>query len=252
MALAQDDTEPAKIMILGTYHFANPGLDVAQFETADILTDSKQQEVRQVVKSLAKFKPTKIAVERRRTKQEQIDSLYLAYLNRNHELGRGEDEQLGFRIAAQFEHSTIYAIDHPGKFPMNNVLEYAKQHNPDFIEYFQQFIAKVETQMDSVQKVATVGEILRRENDPERIAWGHGFYMKTVGVGAGDSYVGADLLSAWYERNIRIFANLKTITKPGDRIIVIFGAGHAATLRDFIEADPDMKLVDTLDYITTD
>lgn len=68
-------------------------------------------------------------------------------------------------------------------------------------------------------------------------------------VGAGDTYVGAKLVSKWYERNIKIFANLQRLAKTGDRILVIFGAGHAPTLRELIRYDPELRLVDARRYL---
>ncbi|CAN5736884.1 hypothetical protein BH23GEM8_BH23GEM8_22270 [soil metagenome] len=68
-------------------------------------------------------------------------------------------------------------------------------------------------------------------------------------MGAGDGYVGADLVSRWYERNIRIFANLKQITVPGDRILILVGSGHAPILRELISQDPTLVLVDPLEFL---
>jgi hypothetical protein len=243
------ESKPAELIILGTFHFANPGLDVAQFEAINILSETKQKEVLEVVASLAAFNPTKIAIERGESKGQGIDSLYAAYRGGNYELGSGEDEQLGFRLASEFDHNSLYFIDEPGDFPIDKVLDYANQHDTLFLEYFHQFISKVEEQMDSIQKVASVGEMLKFENDPDRISWGHSFYLTIAGVGAKENKVGASLLSAWYDRNIRIFANLKAMAEPGDRIIVIIGAGHAAILRALVEADAKLKLVDPLDYL---
>lgn len=61
--------------------------------------------------------------------------------------------------------------------------------------------------------------------------------------------MGAALLSACYERNIRIFANPQRISRPGDRIVVIFGSGHAAILRVLVRSAPGMVLVGTNDLL---
>jgi Family of unknown function (DUF5694) len=44
---------------------------------------------------------------------------------------------------------------------------------------------------------------------------------------------GADLNAAWYHRNAKIFAKLTQIARPGDRVLVVFGSGHAFWLRHF-------------------
>jgi hypothetical protein len=64
-------------------------------------------------------------------------------------------------------------------------------------------------------------------------------------------YGGADWeASRWYDRNLRIFRNLMRITdRPGERIFVLFGAGHHALLRDYIEYAPQHRYVSALEYL---
>ena len=104
-------------------------------------------------------------------------------------------------------------------------------------------------EQNRLQRESTLGEILYLENSQECIAAGHHLYLDFARVGAGDTYVGADLVSAWYGRNIRIFANLQRLAEPGDRILVIYGAGHAAILRELIGGAANMRLVEAHDYL---
>jgi hypothetical protein len=107
----------------------------------------------------------------------------------------------------------------------------------------------VAAEHDSLQRQATVREILRFENAPARLAWSHGLYLDMARIGSADSLVGAALLAAWYERNVRIFVNLLRLAEPGDRILVFFGAGHAPTLRELVKAAPGFRLVEALDFL---
>jgi hypothetical protein len=61
-----------------------------------------------------------------------------------------------------------------------------------------------------------------------------------------DNERGVDILSSWwYNRNLRIFRKLQLITEsPNDRILLIFGNGHAAVLRQFLEASPEYEFVE--------
>jgi hypothetical protein len=68
-------------------------------------------------------------------------------------------------------------------------------------------------------------------------------------VGAGDSYIGARAVAQWYDRNLRIFANLATIAHPGDRIVLIIGQGHTPILRELVRSHPGMRLVEPLEYL---
>jgi len=243
------DAERAEVLVLGTYHFANPGLDVVQVEVADVLSAARQEEINTVVEALARFRPTKIAVESIPPSAPGLDSLYLAYRSGRHELSRNEIQQLGFRLASRFEHARLYPIDHRGEFPFGAVMEYAEVHDADFVTFFNEEIAQMTAEMNRQQGEYRIGRILRRMNEPGELEADHGMYMRFARVGAGDTYVGADLLSKWYERNIHIFANLQRITEPGDRILVIIGGGHAPILRELIGYDPEMVLVDVLEYL---
>ena len=244
-----DAREPSEVMVLGVYHFSNPGLDVVKSEVADVLSTEKQAEILEVIEELARFRPTLIAVEQRPASSGRLDSLFQAYVEDRHALSRDETEQLGFRLAARSGLSGVHPIDHPGDFPFGELMSYAQDHDPAFVDFVESERARMEEDNDRRQRELTVGQILRLDNEPETLALNHALYLKFARVGAGDTYVGAHLLSKWYERNIHIFTNIQRLAGPGDRVLVIIGAGHAPILRELISADPSMRLVDTLEYL---
>ena len=46
-------------------------------------------------------------------------------------------------------------------------------------------------------------------------------------MGAEGAYPGPDHVTAWYNRNLRIFANLQRLAAaPDERILLVIGAGH--------------------------
>ena len=247
--LFAQSSEKAHIMVLGTAHFGNPGQDVINITFPDVFQPKYQRQVGQVLDSLAQFHPTKVALEARPAYEPELDSMYQAYLQGTHELSRNERQQLGFRLGKRFEHPEVYAIDHDGEFPFRDVLKYARKHQPEFIKYFKNVREKVKTSQDSLYSNATIREILRSKNSPENLSTQRNYYAQTAPVGADSTWVGADLVSKWHRRNIKIFGHLARITEPGDRIIVIFGAGHAPLLRYFVESSKDMKLVEPNDYL---
>ena len=53
----------ADILVLGTYHMANPGRDVHNMVADDVLSTKRQQELTQLVEALKRYGPTKIAIE---------------------------------------------------------------------------------------------------------------------------------------------------------------------------------------------
>lgn len=247
---AQAPAPPAaRVLILGSYHFANPGRDVVKTEVADVLAPAKQAEIGRVVEALTRFRPTRIVVERTPAKAAELDSLYRAYRAGRHTLSRDEIQQLGFRIAAGLGHERLYPADHPGEFPFAALMAYAQRHDTAFVRFVGEELARIGAEANRLQSELTIGGILRAMNDPADLARSHGLYLRFAPIGAGDGFVGADLVAKWFDRNIRIFANLRRSTEPGDRVLVIFGAGHAPILRELVAADPGLALVDPLEFL---
>ncbi|MEL6254467.1 MAG: DUF5694 domain-containing protein [Bacteroidota bacterium] len=242
-----------KVLILGSYHMNNPGMDVHNIEADDVLAQKRQEEIKELVNILAKFRPTKIAIERRwQTKSDTLArQRYAEYLKGEHELSRSESQQIGFRLAKQMGHAKIYPIDAPGNFPFNEMVQYANENGQGKLvaetnAWMQEFIKEEQIFMQN----HTIAEILARHNDPERLKAGHGMYISMLQIGKGKDYPGAKLVAEWYERNLKIHANLtRIVDQEEERILVIFGSGHAPILREMINYDPEFELVEYSTYV---
>lgn len=250
----RQDTDKAQVMILGSFHMNNPGADVYNLEADDVLAPKRQAEIKAVVAALAKFKPTKIAIERNYGgKTDSIEQgYYQQYVAGNRPLNRNEDEQIGFRLAKRLGHSSIYCVDNLGiGFPYDEMIDFATKNDQlSALERGQQMMQKLMTEQAEHLKTKTVGQFLKNMNQPAYLKNLHGLYMDFCKVGKGQDYSGADLVADWYHRNIRIFSNINKITtSKEDRILVIFGAGHAPILRELIEYAEDYELVEAIDYL---
>jgi len=124
LVLAQEPKR-AEVLVLGTYHMANPGHDIFNMQADDVLAPKRQQEIAELTEVLKKFKPTKIAVEADYG-TDAVPKRYAEYLAGKHELTRNEIEQIGFRLAKVLGHTTIYPVDADGDFPIQRVIDYAK------------------------------------------------------------------------------------------------------------------------------
>lgn len=251
-----NNTKQTQVLVLGTYHFGKGGKHAVNMKIADVMTDKKQQEIKEVVDKLAAFNPNKIAVEQHAASFEELNSLYSDHCLKKNNINsdiiahRHEIIQLGFRLAAQLNHSKIYPIDFPVSLPFELAMEYAEKNLPELYQKFNQEIMDITKEADELQKNETVGDILKYYNNPERISNEHSnLYLYPTQIGAGENYYGADILTEWYKRNTRIFANLQSISEPGDRILVIYGAGHCKILRDFISSYNHMELIEAMDYL---
>jgi hypothetical protein len=239
---AQSDERP-EILVLGTYHMANPGHDIYNMKADDVLSAKRQQEVTQLIEVLKKFHPTKIAIEAG-VGSKRVDQEYSDYLAGKYTLSRNETNQIGYRLAKELGHPAVYAVDEDGDFPYGRLLNYVKAngHKEQFDAMEASTGARVKEQNDFMLS-HTILETLQFMNSDTSVAKDVAWYYACVRFGDPNDYAGPDLLAAWYQRNIRIYHNLVAlIDSPKERILVIYGAGHLGWLQQDIASDPSVKL----------
>jgi hypothetical protein len=241
--LAQDPISKPEILILGTYHMANPGRDIFNMQADDVLAPKRQQEIAQLMDVLKKFRPTKIAIESsvdsdRRPKQ------YADYLAGKYTLTANEIEQIGFRLAKELGHKQIYPVDVDGDFPMQRVINYAKANGKgDQLEAMMSGWGTMVKEQNEFLKTHTVVEMLEFMNTDRRVANDVATYFAIIPYGDPGDSAGADLLASWYQRNIRIYQNIRKLAgSPNERILVIYGAGHLGWLQQDVANDASVKL----------
>lgn len=242
---------PVKLLILGTFHFMDAGLDSYRPKyDVDVLSPERQEEVVELLGLLGRFEPTKIAVERDSIAQARVDSLYRAFLDGAFELPANEVYQLGFRLARKLGHARVYGVDAERRFyePWVDPDEYAMEHGQTGImePELQALYRKKAEFEDELKTRQTLREHLLRINTPERILRSGGQYLiGNFEVGEEDEYPGVDSKTAWYNRNLKIFANLQRISDlTGDRVLLIIGSGHVPILRHAAQASPQFELVE--------
>jgi len=240
---AKADAPRAEVLVLGVYHMANPGRDVFNVQADDILSPKRQEEIAELVAVLARFHPTKIAVEAD-FGRDAVPKRYAEYVAGRHELSRNEIEQVGFRLAKELGHATVYPVDADGDFPWPRVVNFAKAtgQSAALDALMEEIGAWVKAQGEFL-KTHTVLETLRFMNSDARMAQDVGFYYREARFGEPGDYAGPDLLAEWYRRNVRIYNNVtKVIATPEERVLVIFGAGHLGWLRQAFAADATLRL----------
>jgi hypothetical protein len=255
-----DGTERrAAIMYLGVFHFDYPNLDVQKpVGVIDVLEPQRQRELDEIVALIAEFRPTKVAVEFTPGRQPRLDSLYAEYRAGRWTPSRNEVYQLGFRLAERLGLPGVVAIDTERH---DFFVDLARQQlEPRAQELFatdvewRERLSGQRAREDSValERGESLREKLLRGNSPERLRRDHMAY--SVGFfkfdGEDGGYLGADFISGWYNRNLRIFRNLQRITSsPEERILFIVGSGHLPILRFVTEHSPEYELVDATTYL---
>lgn len=241
------------VMILGTYHMSNPGKDLHNLKADDVLVDKRQRELDAVATGLAHFKPTKIAVEAGVENGAPAKlAKYRDYLDDKLAESRNEVVQVGFRLARRMKLADVWGIDVDGDFPFEAVQKFAENGRPALAKKLGELGADVERMLkglDETLQTGTVSQGLRYMNDPKRIAEGNAFYSTMLLYGDGNEQPGAALLTAWQGRNNAICARLMQLAQPEDRIVVLYGSGHAFLLRRCVQDMPGFKLIEPNDYL---
>jgi hypothetical protein len=238
-----DGSPLAEVLVVGTYHMGNPGRDIVNMKADDVLAPKRQQEIREVVEVLARFRPTKVAVEAD-PGGPRIQA-YEDYLAGTYELKRDERDQIAFRLAKELSHPRIYGIDVEGEFPYAAVQDFAKAHGRgEEIEGLMGRVRSMVQEQNDFLGTHTVLEMLLRINSGDAVRRNLAAYAMYAHFGAADEYdyPGAELLAQWYRRNMRIHSNLVEIAQPGDRLLVVYGSGHLGLLQQAVQADPTLKL----------
>lgn len=247
--VAAQEQNKARVMILGVYHFHNPNADMIKTDYPDHLSEKKQREIAEVLDLLAEFKPTKILVEAA-PESVSVQNDYQKFLKGEYKLTANEIDQLGFRLAKRLGHKQIYLADNRMGMDFNSVMAAAQEtKNTQFLEAFQKAMAEI-GQMEKRHAQISVRETLSELNEPELQNRTRDYYLQLTRVRTKDKFVGADVLAGWYQRNFRILTNiLQVVESPQDRVLVIFGQGHAPYLREGIKSDPNLQLVEPNDFL---
>jgi hypothetical protein len=237
-------TAGAQVLVVGSYHMSNPGLDAISVRADDVLAPKRQAEIERLAERLAQFRPTKVAVEIPFGRDSTSNSLYRRYLQGTHALDRTEMQQIGFRVARRAGLTRIYGIDYPLDVNVAGVMVWALTHGqPDLAMSAQSLTTRLLAEADSMMKNAPAGDIIAALNSP-RADSAHGIYMAALRVGADTSYPGATMTARWYERNLKIASNvLRLIESPNDRVLVLIGAAHGPILREVFSRVPGVTLI---------
>jgi hypothetical protein len=245
------------IVILGSYHMGNPGQDKYNLEADDVLSEKRQKEVADAVEKLAAFRPTKVLIESPHWTTHWSER-YAQWREGKYTMGRNEIEQLGFRLAAKMNHTRLWPVD----FPMwMNGITPAERHTPKTKPAETAATAPkpaaplppaIQERQDRMRTMR-VADYLAWLNAPEQYRQNHQWdVIENLRPGDGPAlYENTDYATNWYKRNLRIFTNIMEVTEPGDRLLLIIGAGHLKILRDLAGEHPAYCLEDARRYLAS-
>jgi hypothetical protein len=241
-------------MLLGTYHFANPGLDAVKQQVDDVLAPHRQAQLDDLALRLSKWQPDAIAVEWPWSFADSTQARYERYRAGTLTPSRNEAVQIGFRLAVRLGHPAVYPIDY--QMPIgNDSISVLAERRPDLRRARDSILAVLQETADSNShrmRHMTIVEQLHAANTEQALHGGNslGMFGSFLPAGDGENYGGPQLLAKWYERNIRMAHHLTRIQRPNTRrILVIVGSGHVPPLRNILDEAPQFCPVSPLPYL---
>lgn len=242
----------ARVMVVGVAHLvARHDVHNGVFQDSP-LSPTRQVQIADIVRRLARFHPTKVLIEFPMGDTVVI-ARYGRYLAGRFTLPADEPYQFGFRLAAAAGDSTIYPIDTWGlsiyddNSPTGKRIDaYLAAHLADAsTPAFKALL----TREDALERTGTYLELLRYLNTDAAIRANASSYSVTDAMGRSADEAGTVWVAQWYTRNCYIFANIASVVRPGDRVVILMGQGHEYLLREFVRLDPHFVDVDPLQYL---
>lgn len=241
----------AQVLVVGTFHFEYPGLDThktADDKKVDVLKEPKKSELEELVAYIKKFKPNKIVIEARPTwnTMEKFEQ----YKNGGFAQKRDERFTIGMRIAKDLRLDTLYGLDaHSLISDLNEKDSVLANNLTDKIDWdiedpYWDMATKWLDHEDELKLELSLLDYFKHLNSEEAHLANYGLYM-TGNMGKAEGQAADHLSMWWYNRNLRIFSKIVNMTEgPDDRILVIFGNGHASIFRNLFEASPQYDYVE--------
>jgi len=253
---SKDDSNPKEVLLIGTFHYNNPGKDVAKTKSFDVLSDQSQSELAKISKKIKEYNPTKVFVEWPYDEQVELDSLYQLYKNDNYFTNenlsgfylKNEIFQLAFRTANEIGLERVYGIDYSTSFPFGEVMAAIEKANQEDLKVkINDGIARFTDDFDNkIESQISLTELTYHLNTQEMRYFSNDFHNNLMLL-AGDTndFSGATLTSEWFKRNLFMWSLIqKQTTQEDERILVLAGASHAAMFDLFISANNDWKVIE--------
>lgn len=247
-ACGSDDTQ---LLVLGTYHMAPSGQDQFNAEVDDVRSPRRQQELAAVQERLARYAPTRIAIEGAFVGSPWPER-YRSYLKDEYTLGANEIEQIGFRLARTLGHAEVYPIDFAmwmdGRVPAEVGKPRPKPApSPAAAAPAPAYELPAHVrEMQTLIQSGTVLDVLRFVNTDRYLREDQAGYVAGLRPDPDSDalYGTTEPITNWYKRNLRMFTNIYRIAEPRERILLLVGSGHGAILRRLAIDAPDICLVD--------
>ena len=236
-----------QILLIGTFHFANPGNDIAKINTLNVMSEKSQKELETMSDKIKKFGPDKIFVEWKFSEQAELDKFYNKNTDSLLKKDPNEITQLALRTAKKLKHKKIYGIDYHTRFPYDSLMmSIEKANQKDLMKRNTESIKEFEKDDNEQISKNSLTNLMLHKNKKETLDKNIQWYLEVANrAGNPNDFTGASLVSNWYKRNLYMYSIIQKLTESTDnKIMVLVGGGHAAIIRDFLSHDPEFEIVE--------
>lgn len=243
-----DSLHESKVMVLGTHHFSEK-----------VLKTEHQESIHKLIELLMTFRPTKIVLELEPKISEHLNADYRKFLLDTSIINKKYNEvyQLGFRLAKEMGHDSLYLFDDQTEFigsltgfTFDKFTAFAKQNDEGFYNRFEKdIISNYDENQKTFQSGSLLNEVLLRNSPKAQKINAQRMHSYEVRVGIQKNWMGPDWLGRWYQRNVRMMANILKLNKPKDRMLIIVGDNHKWVLDNLFKNTPDFSLVSSWDFL---
>lgn len=213
--------------------------------------NSQQEEILQLVKSLEAFKPNKMTVEWEKDNANKLNDEYRQYFEGNLELGSHEIYQISFRLAKNLKHNKLYPFNWEGRVTEQDLAQLfstTEKNDPKLAEKLAEFNNSLVDLESSPDK--SMIDVFQQLNDPEFVRELRQIYLSFSTIVLNEEPIGVNFLTKWFEREMRIFSNvLSMTTAESDRIVLLAGSDHIWMLRQLFEGSGRYNLEEFNSYV---
>ena len=156
-------------------------------------------------------------------------------------------------MARLLGHPHIYPVDEPSIQLNFDPGELAAEFAP-LLQQLTETGNTIVSQINTWVQEKSIGAALSHLNSPELDKLNVDLYYRFfLPIGKGDTQPGLDGVRNWYKRNLYIQKHIKELIAADSsekRVLVIFGQGHTAMLKQFMQYSIEFEVVDIQRFLT--
>lgn len=242
--ILEPSNDAITVLNFGTAHLSNT--TDANSAIRDLKDSKVKSDINKIVAALVKFKPTVICIEMPPDNNSFVNEVYKKYIiDQTNRLNYSDElNSIGLETGRLSGVSYIYGIDNQLGFDYPSLIEIADNNKVDSLF--------VKNMMDSYKRVndLPILEQFYEINTKNYKMETFNFYNFLATKHTKSNFEGADVISEFYKRNLRMYSNFCDIPfKKKDRVLIILGATHTAYFDVFLDSDPRFKKENVLKYL---